>query len=213
MRISLAHIDLQWGCSVKKNIKCKQSTQKKKYVRCGHIEPNHRKTKNYGKPFKNTCSLVFRRANSKSISWLFSFNVSCRRGGLCRCSSAAELALDAMAELCLGPVGTGSLFIGEVVLGCALVFLCMYLFSYRCVFVMSLLLCLYICLCICLSVCLCIFLKSICLSIHQSVFVCPLVFSVHLSIPMFPLVYQHEMNEIINFSHFPHHNRTRWTDP
>ena len=36
-------------------------------------------------------------------------------------------------------------------------------------------------------------------------FVCPLVFSVHLSMPMFPLVYQHEMNEIINFSHFPHH--------
>ena len=49
------------------------------------------------------------------------------------------------------------------------------------------------------------FFLSICLSIHQSVFVCPLVFSVHLSMPMFPLVYQHEMNEIINFSHFPHH--------
>ena len=50
MRISLAHIDLQRGCSEKEtsNINNRPSQL---YVRCGHIEPNHRKTKKLWKTF------------------------------------------------------------------------------------------------------------------------------------------------------------------
>ena len=93
--------------SEKKTSNVNNRPRKKKYVRCGHIEPNHRKTKNYGKPFKKHVPLSFGAPIPKASRDCF--HSTFRAGVVVYAAAAvqAELALDAMAELCLGPVGHG----------------------------------------------------------------------------------------------------------